>query len=88
MVAQQHHLLLEQLPGGAKRFLSAAKAKQILVAVRPRDAAGKVRRRFAAVLIADLERSYRRKKPPTRSSPRSSGQPAPACWTSRRRPPG
>jgi transposase len=62
MVAQLHHLLLELVPGGAKRFLSAAQAKTILAAVRPRDAAGKVRRRVAAELVADLERTYRRKK--------------------------
>src|ERR687890_981933 len=62
MVAQLHHLLLELVPGGAKRFLSAAQAKQILAGVRPRDAAGKVRRRVAAELITDLERTYRRKK--------------------------
>ncbi len=62
MVAQLHHLLLELVPGGAKRFLSAAQAKQILAKVRPRDAAGKVRRRVAAELVTDLERTYRRKK--------------------------
>jgi transposase len=62
MVAQLHHLLLELVPGGAKRFLSAAQAKQILSTVRPRDAAGKVRRRVAAELVADLERIYKRKK--------------------------
>jgi transposase len=62
MVAQLHQLLLELVPGGAKRFLSAAQAKQILAGVRPRDAAGKVRRRVAAELITDLERTYRRKK--------------------------
>src|SRR5450759_4716372 len=39
MVAQLHHLLLELVPGGAKKFLSAAQAKEILSKVRPRDAA-------------------------------------------------
>ena len=62
MVSQLHHLLLELLPGGAKRFLSAAQAKEILASVRPRDVAGKVRRRVAAELVADLERTYKRKK--------------------------
>lgn len=62
MVSQLHHLLLELVPGGAKRFLSAAQAKQILAGVRPRDAAGKVRRRVAAELVGDLERTYKRKK--------------------------
>jgi transposase len=62
MVAQLHHLLLQLIPGGAKRDLSAAQAKTLLASVRPRDAAGKARRRVAAELIADLERVYQRKK--------------------------
>ncbi|MDQ3095873.1 MAG: IS110 family transposase [Actinomycetota bacterium] len=62
MVAQLHHLLLELIPGGAKKDLSAAQAKVLLAKVRPRDAAGKTRRRVAAELIADLERIYSRKK--------------------------
>ncbi len=62
MVAQPRHLLLELVPGGAKKDLSAAQAKALLAKVRPRDAAGKARRRVAAELIADLERIYARKK--------------------------
>lgn len=62
MVSQLHHLLLELIPGGAKRDLSAAQAKALLAKVRPRDGAGKTRRRVAAELIADLERIYARKK--------------------------
>jgi transposase len=62
MVSQLHHLLLELVPGGAKTSLSAAQAKAILASVRPRDAAGKVRRRVAAELVGDLERLYKRKK--------------------------
>ena len=62
MVSQLHHLLLELIPGGAKRDLSAAQAKALLAKVRPRDAAGKTRRRIAAELISDLERIYARKK--------------------------
>jgi transposase len=62
MVAQLHHLLLELIPGGAKKDLSAAQAKVLLAKVRPRDTAGKTRRRVAAELIADLERIYARKK--------------------------
>ena len=62
MVSQLHHLLLELIPGGAKRDLSAAQAKALLAKVRPRDAAGKTRRRVAAELISDLERIYARKK--------------------------
>ena len=59
---QLHELLLELIPGGAKRDLSAAQAKALLAKVRPRDVVGKTRRRVAAELVADLERIYARKK--------------------------
>ena len=62
MVSQLHHLLLELIPGGAKKDLSAAQAKALLARVRPRDAAGRARRRVAAELIADLERIHARRK--------------------------
>jgi transposase len=62
IVSQLHQQLLELIPGGAKRDLSAAQAKALLAKVRPRDAAGKTRRRVAAELIGDLERIYQRKK--------------------------
>ncbi|WP_230087130.1 hypothetical protein [Nocardioides marmotae] len=55
-------MLLELIPGGAKRSLSAAQAKAMLAKVRPRDVVGKTRRRVAAELVADLERIYARKK--------------------------
>src|SRR3954452_7833663 len=61
-VSQLHALLLELIPGGAKKNLTAAQAKQLLARVRPRDTAGKTRRRLAAELIGDLERIYVRKK--------------------------
>jgi transposase len=62
MVSQLHQLLLELIPGGAKKDLSAAQAKALLAKVRPRNVLGKTRRRVAAELIADLERIYARKK--------------------------
>ena len=62
MVSQLHAHLLELIPGGAKKDLSAAQAKTLLAKVRPRDIAGKTRRRVAAELISDLERIYTRKK--------------------------
>jgi transposase len=62
MTSQLHQLLLELVPGGAKQHLSAAQAKALLAKVRPRDVAGKARRRVAAELVADLERIYARKK--------------------------
>jgi transposase len=62
MVCQLHQLLLELIPGGAKKSLSAAQAKALLARVRPRDAAGRARRQVAAELISDLERVYQRTK--------------------------
>src|SRR5206468_3683845 len=62
MICRLHQLLLELIPGGAKKDLSAAQAKALLARVRPRDAAGKARRRVAAELISDPERIYQRKK--------------------------
>jgi transposase len=62
MVCQLHQLLLELVPGGAHKSLSAAQAKALLAKVRPRDATGKARRRVAAELISDLERLHQRKK--------------------------
>ena len=61
-VNQLHALLLELIPGGAKRDLSAAQARKLLATVRPRDVVGKTRKRVAAELVADLERLYARKK--------------------------
>jgi transposase len=43
-----HRLLLELVPGGAKKFLSARQARALIATVRPRDLAGKTRRRLAA----------------------------------------
>ena len=57
MISQPHQLLLELIPGGAQKSLSAAQAKVLLATARPRDAAGKARRRVAAELISDLEAS-------------------------------
>jgi hypothetical protein len=80
-VSQLHHLLLELIPGGAKKDLSAAQAKKLLATVRPRDAAGKARRRVAAELIADLERIHSRRKAADtelRELVMETGRP---CWT-------
>jgi transposase len=45
---------VELIPGHHKRDLSALQAKALLATVRPRDIAGKTRRRMAAEEIADL----------------------------------
>ena len=62
MVCQLHRVLLELLPGGAKRDLSAAQARRLLAAARPADPAGKTRKRVAMELVAGLERVCARKK--------------------------
>ena len=55
VINRLHRLLLELLPGGAKKFLSARQARALLATVRPRDLAGKIRRRLAAELVSELE---------------------------------
>ena len=47
-------LLAELLPGQAKRDLTTGQAKTMLASVRPRDIAGKTRRRIAAEELAEL----------------------------------
>jgi len=49
-----HKLLLELLPGGAKKYLSAGQARALLNTVRPRDLVGRTRRRLASELITEL----------------------------------
>ncbi len=62
MICQLHRLLLELIPGGAKKNLSAAQARKLLAGVRPHDLVGKTRKRHALELVVDLERIYQRKK--------------------------
>lgn len=50
-----HRLLLELFPGGAKRFLSAPQARALIATTKPRDLAGKTRRRIVVELIGELE---------------------------------
>jgi transposase len=47
-------LLAELLPGQAKKDITAGQAKAMLAGVRPRDIAGKTRRRIAADELAEL----------------------------------
>ena len=51
-----HRLFLELVPGGAPVKKSASQYKTLLASVRPRDLAGKMRRRMAAEELADIER--------------------------------
>ena len=48
IVSRLHHLLLEVVPGGATKFLSAQQARALLNTVRPRDVVGKTRRWLAS----------------------------------------
>ena len=53
-VCRLQALLTELLPGQAKRDITALQAKRMLATVRPRDIAGKTRRRIAAEELAEL----------------------------------
>ena len=53
-VNRLQRLLGELIPGQRKKDLSALQAKAMLASVRPRDIAGKTRRRMAADELADL----------------------------------
>ncbi|MFE3955895.1 IS110 family transposase [Nocardia sp. NPDC059091] len=50
-----HRLLLELIPGGAKTFLSARQARDLIATITPQDAAARIRRRLVTELIEDLE---------------------------------
>ena len=52
---RMHRLFLELIPGGAPVKKSAAQYRALLATVRPRDPAGKTRRRMAAEELADIE---------------------------------
>lgn len=54
LINRIHKLLLELLPGGAKKFLSAPQARALLNTMRPRDLVERTRRRLASELITDL----------------------------------
>jgi hypothetical protein len=49
-----HTLLLELIPGGAKKYLTATQARALLATIRPRDIVGRTRRQLAAELITEL----------------------------------
>ncbi len=53
-VCRLQALLAELLPGQAKRDITALQAKRMLASVRPRDIAGRTRRRIAAEELAEL----------------------------------
>jgi transposase len=53
-VNRLHRLLSELTPGQSKKDITALQAKRILAGVRPRDLAGKTRRRLAAEQLVEL----------------------------------
>jgi transposase len=53
---RMHRLFLELVPGGAPVKKSTAQYQALLATVRPRDLAGKTRRRMAAEELADIGR--------------------------------
>jgi transposase len=55
-VNRLHDVLCQLIAGGAKRHLSATKARQLLSAVRPRDAVGKARKQLALDYLGELGR--------------------------------
>ena len=65
-VNRVHRLLSELVPGRSKRNISTAQAKRILATVKPRDLAGKTRRRLAAEQIAELVTIEKKAKAITR----------------------
>ena len=65
-VNRVHRLLSELVPGRTKRNISTAQAKRILATVKPRDLAGKTRRRLAAEQIAELVTIEKKAKAITR----------------------
>ena len=53
-VARLQALLAELLPGQAKKDITTGQAKRMLASVRPRDLAGRTRRRIAAEELAEV----------------------------------
>ena len=53
-VNRLHQQLMDLIPGGAPLRLTAARARELLATVRPRDLTGKTRRALAADLIDDV----------------------------------
>ncbi len=53
---RMHRLFLELLPGGAPVKKSVSQYQALLATVRPRDLAGKTRRRMAVEELEDLHR--------------------------------
>jgi transposase len=66
-VNRLHDVLAQLIPRGAKRHLGAARARQLLATVRPRDAVGKARKQLALEYVGELGRLDARLKELKRS---------------------
>ncbi len=53
-VNRLHRVLMELIPAGAPRNLTASAARKLVASVRPRDVAGRARRQLAVDLIDDV----------------------------------
>ena len=91
-VNRVHRLLSELVPGQSKKNISTGQAKAILATVKPRDVAGKTRRRLAAEQVAELVVIEKKAKAVTRElkddghRDRVEVDGAARCRTRRRRP--
>lgn len=63
-----HRLLLELIPGGAKKFLSAMQARGLIADLRPDDPVGRVALRLVLELIEELEAIDRKIKAADRAA--------------------
>lgn len=61
-VNRLHRLLTELVAGGAKRDLTATKARALLATVRPRDTVGQTRRALAVEQLGDVAAADRKLK--------------------------
>ncbi|WP_433733304.1 transposase [Nocardia sp. CA-129566] len=59
-----HRILLDLIPGGAKKFLTAPQARDLIADLRPRDPVGRVQLRLVIELIEELETIDRKTKAP------------------------
>ncbi len=82
IVNRLQRLLSELIPGQRKKDLSALQAKALLAAVRPRDIAGKTRRRMAVEELADLVAVDAKLKKIKAELTTAAGSAAPRSWTS------
>ncbi|MGW5113776.1 IS110 family transposase [Nocardia sp. NPDC004123] len=57
-----HRILLDLIPGGAKKFLSAPQARDLITDLRPCDPVGRVQLRLVIELIEELETIDRKTK--------------------------